>query len=59
MEERRGDQPSPEPPDQPACPCGGGDHDPVRIGETLSSAGEPIAMLICPAQSPTGLGGVL
>lgn len=58
MEKSRGDQPSPTP-TEPACPCGRDEHPPVRIGETLSADGQPIPMLICPAQSPTGLGGVL
>lgn len=57
------DQPAPEPDggaDEPACPCGSSDHQPVRIGERLSPTGASEgAVYVCPAESPAGLRGVL
>ena len=54
----------PDPPRQTAttdsCPCGSGDHEPVRIGEKLSPSGGAIGpVYVCPAQSTAGLRGVL
>lgn len=59
MEKRKGGKPPPNPSGQPACPCGRDEHPPIRIGETAGADGQPVPMLICPAQSPTGLGGAL
>jgi hypothetical protein len=60
MADRRGEQPPPQPTQQPAaCHCGSHDHQPLRVGETLSLSGEPIPVVICPAESASGLEGAL
>ena len=57
------DQPAPEPDgdtDEPPCPCGSDDHQPVRIGERLTASGaHGETVYVCPAESATGLSGVL
>ena len=63
VDDCKGDQPAAETgmqQDEPACPCGSGDHDPVRIGERLSPTGGALGpVYVCPAESAVGLRGVL
>ena len=60
MDEPTDSGPQQQPPDVPPCPCGSGDHQPVRIGERLSLSGAGLGpVYVCPAESATGLRGAL